>query len=281
MAQLSSTSIYGNLTVNANTTLSQTIINYTATIGPSVLITGQRNTSLTDHGLLVLGDLDSYNMSLDRNSIQARNNGSIANLYIQNALGHISLGVAGNADYSTYINSTKVSTSTTTGALTVLGGVGIVGALNVGGTITAPNFTGLASTATWADTVDVNASDSGSGEFKLVWNSGDTIYSTAGVTLNRDEKRITATSFKGRAVNIYYRGGSSLQYTHIRTGTWNSDDDDDQDVTFPNAFPNACYHVHTNMSSSTIVTMSKTGFTINRDNTIDGAYGSTYLAFGY
>ena len=49
----------------------------------------------------------------------------------------------------------------------------------------------------WADTVDVNASNSGTGEYNIVWNSGDTVYSTTGITINRDNKSITATTFKG------------------------------------------------------------------------------------
>jgi hypothetical protein len=68
-------------------------------------------------------------------------------------------------------------------------------------TVSAASFvgplTGNASTATWADTVDVNGSNSGTGEFNIMWNSGDTVYSTAGITINRDAKRITASQFSG------------------------------------------------------------------------------------
>jgi len=75
------------------------------------------------------------------------------------------------------------------------------GNLQMDGTITAPTFSGAlagnATTATWADTVDVNASDTGANEYKIVWNSGDTLYSTTGITINRDAKRITATTFSG------------------------------------------------------------------------------------
>ena len=40
------------------------------------------------------------------------------------------------------------------------------------------NITGNAATATWADTVDVNSSNSGS-YYDVVWHSGDTLYSAA------------------------------------------------------------------------------------------------------
>jgi hypothetical protein len=71
-------------------------------------------------------------------------------------------------------------------------------------TLTSPNFsgnltgnvTGNATTATWADTVDVNLSNSGTGEYNVMWNSGDTVYSTNGITINRDSKRITTPIIK-------------------------------------------------------------------------------------
>ena len=58
------------------------------------------------------------------------------------------------------------------------------------------SITGNATTATtaaWADQVDVNGSNSGGGEYPVMWNSGDTVYSTAGITINRDNKSITAS----------------------------------------------------------------------------------------
>jgi hypothetical protein len=70
------------------------------------------------------------------------------------------------------------------------------------GTVTAASFvgplTGNASTATWADTVDVNASNNtGANEYPIVWHSGDTVYSSSQFTIHRDNNTITAPIFKG------------------------------------------------------------------------------------
>lgn len=76
-------------------------------------------------------------------------------------------------------------------------GSGASGSWGISVTGSSASCTGLAATASWADQVDVNASNSGSGEYNIMWNSGDTVYSTTGITINRDAKRITATTFSG------------------------------------------------------------------------------------
>jgi hypothetical protein len=84
----------------------------------------------------------------------------------------------------------------------------------------AGSITGNAATATWADTVDVNSSNTGAGEYQIMWNSGDTVYSTTGITINRDSKRITATTFSAS-------GGNSTEwntgYDHSQTAHAPSD----------------------------------------------------------
>ncbi len=74
----------------------------------------------------------------------------------------------------------------------------------------------------WADTVDVNPSDSGGGEYEIVWASGDTVYSTTGISINRDGKRITTPVI---AAGI----GTALLPSHtfsadLNTGMWSSAD---------------------------------------------------------
>ena len=58
------------------------------------------------------------------------------------------------------------------------------------------SLSGNASTATWADTVDVNASNDGGNEYALVWHSGDTVYSSSYFTIHRDQKRLTTPVLK-------------------------------------------------------------------------------------
>jgi hypothetical protein len=53
------------------------------------------------------------------------------------------------------------------------------------------NTTGNAATATWADTVDVNSTDTGSGNFSLVWHLNDTLYRSSQLYYNRDARRLT------------------------------------------------------------------------------------------
>lgn len=49
---------------------------------------------------------------------------------------------------------------------------------------------GYANNAGWADTVDVNPSNSGGGNYELVWCSGDTVYSSDWFYINRDAKTL-------------------------------------------------------------------------------------------
>jgi len=66
--------------------------------------------------------------------------------------------------------------------------------------ITATKFDGAlegnADTATWADTVDVNDSNANN-NYRIVWHSGDTVYSTDGITLHPLNNTISATTFIG------------------------------------------------------------------------------------
>ena len=55
-------------------------------------INGTTDSSLSNHGLLVLGPTNSTNMTIDQNEIIARNNGAESTLYLQASGGGINLG---------------------------------------------------------------------------------------------------------------------------------------------------------------------------------------------
>ncbi|MEY8847645.1 tail fiber domain-containing protein [Psychroserpens sp. XS_ASV72] len=57
-------------------------------------VAGNLDTSLTNHGLFVLGDATGVNISMDTNEIMARNNGSTSDLYLQNDGGNVRVGGA-------------------------------------------------------------------------------------------------------------------------------------------------------------------------------------------
>ena len=81
-----------------------------------------------ESGCIIAGNPNVWNIALDHNDIQARNNGAWSILYINDYGGDVSI-TNSSATYSAKILSTKASTSYTTGALTVGGGVGIGGSI--------------------------------------------------------------------------------------------------------------------------------------------------------
>ena len=81
-----------------------------------------------ESGCIISGNPNAWNIVLDQNDIQARNNGAWSILYINDYGGDVSI-TNSSATYSAKILSTKASTSYTTGALTVGGGVGIGGSI--------------------------------------------------------------------------------------------------------------------------------------------------------
>ncbi len=66
----------------------------TATPVTRLHVAGNLDTSLTNHGLFVLGDATGVNISMDTNEIMARNNGSTSDLYLQNDGGNVRVGGA-------------------------------------------------------------------------------------------------------------------------------------------------------------------------------------------
>lgn len=85
-----------------------------------------------ESGCIISGNPNAWSIAIDHNDIQARNNGAWSILYINDYGGDVSI-TNSSATYSAKILSTKASTSYTTGALTVGGGIG------VGGNIYAKN----------------------------------------------------------------------------------------------------------------------------------------------
>lgn len=81
-----------------------------------------------ESGCIISGNPNSWSIAIDHNDIQARNNGAWSILYINDYGGDVSI-TNSSATYSAKILSTKASTSYTTGALTVGGGVGIGGSI--------------------------------------------------------------------------------------------------------------------------------------------------------
>ena len=81
-----------------------------------------------ESGCIISGNPNAWNIVLDQNDIQARNNGAWSILYINDYGGDVSI-TNSSATYSAKILSTKASTNYTTGALTVGGGVGIGGSI--------------------------------------------------------------------------------------------------------------------------------------------------------
>ena len=56
------------------------------------------------------------------------------------------------------------------------------------------DITGNASTATWADTVDVNSGNTSATWYDAVWHSGDTLYSSTGVEIQGSTNSLRATN---------------------------------------------------------------------------------------
>ncbi|CAM0097987.1 long tail fiber protein distal subunit [Vibrio phage K567] len=105
-----------------------------------------------------------------------------------------------------YNSSTKLETTTS--------------GVTVTGTVTAGTFSGAlsgnATTATWADTVDVNGSNTSATWYDIVWHSGDTLYSSTNVEIQGSTGSIRANAFVGNA-------SSATKWATARTITLGGD----------------------------------------------------------
>lgn len=79
-----------------------------------------------------------------------------------------------------------------------------------------------------------------------------------------------------------FAGGLVVQW-----GAFSNNLDTEQTVTFPMAFPNACFSVMTNRQAAgasapiCAINFTTTGFGVNRVDTIDGTETVNYIAVGY
>lgn len=85
---------------------------------------------------IISGNPSSWNIAFDHNDIQARNNGIMSVLYLNDYGGDVSMTNASSA-YGVKILSTKASTSYSNGALTVGGGIGVGGSIYTRGNVIA------------------------------------------------------------------------------------------------------------------------------------------------
>lgn len=183
--------------------------------------------------------------------------------------------------------------------------------------IASPNLTGTptATTATTGDsstriatTAFVNASIAAEGLGTIATQDSDNVSITGGtisvstvaasggftgditgdVTGNADTvtNGVYTTDFSGsnqsKSTSGYQKlpGGVTMQW-----GVVNSTTDDDQTFTFPTAFATACVYVGIQFdgvsSGASVKTLTTTGFTMNRADSIDGTEVLRYFAIGY
>lgn len=94
------------------------------------------STGNKESGCIISGNPSSWNIAFDHNDIQARNNGIMSVLYLNDYGGDVSITNASSA-YGVKILSTKASTSYSNGALTVGGGIGVGGSIYTRGNVIA------------------------------------------------------------------------------------------------------------------------------------------------
>lgn len=94
------------------------------------------STGNKESGCIISGNPSSWNIAFDHNDIQARNNGIMSVLYLNDYCGDVSITNASSA-YGVKILSTKASTSYSNGALTVGGGIGVGGSIYTRGNVIA------------------------------------------------------------------------------------------------------------------------------------------------
>ena len=96
----------------------------------------------------------------------------------------------GTVDTQLFVSGTNSATSTTTGALQVVGGVGIGGNLYVGGTIFGGTLSGTASTATNADNIKTVLQTSSASHYLAFVDSNNStaayeaLYTTSSFVIN-------------------------------------------------------------------------------------------------
>ena len=86
---------------------------------------------------------------------------------------------------------------------------------NLTGNVTGA-LTGNASTATWADTVDVNSGNSADSYYDIVWHSGDTLYSTTTLEVQPANEAIRVPTVRATvAVELGTTQEATIQYNAV------------------------------------------------------------------
>ena len=192
--------VTGNLTIQGNTL---TIGSNNLTVTDSIidLHTFANLAALVSDDGRDIGIRFHYYKNADRHAFLGWENGTQALTYYQSATetnGTVT-GTLGNVEFgSLYISNSSSSTSTTTGALVVAGGIGVVGAINSGLSVNAPNLyasTGLST----ANAVITGGSITG------ITGSATTFTAT---NFSSGNAVITGGSFAG-----HHSGNAALTYT--------------------------------------------------------------------
>jgi hypothetical protein len=148
-------------------------------------VTGGKDVSLTDGGTIVIGETGNKNLVMDRNVIQARNNGAAGTLFLNRHGGDININ-SGAVFFQSTDNRLGIGTTTPDAKLHVTGGGDIF--LSSGGDIVA----GPVNSANLAiDGNEIQARNNGEASLlKLNDNGGDVSIASGTLYINATEKQI-------------------------------------------------------------------------------------------
>jgi len=143
---MSSTYLTGTLTVDKATDLNLTLnVDGTTTLNDDLTVTGMNPTLLT--GTLTVDKATDLNLTLNVDGATDLNSSlDVNNMSPTHLTGNLTVDKLSTLTGMVSINDATQSTSTTTGALKVAGGVGIVKNANVGGTLTVDGVSTLKNT---------------------------------------------------------------------------------------------------------------------------------------
>jgi len=199
---------------------------------------------------------------------------------------------------SSTFNSSAVDDSTTalSGGAVIVKDAGIVAAKLASNSVTTvkildDNVTTakiLDDNVTFAKLADVIDSDTmtGASATKLATSESIKAY------VDSKHPAITATGNDNYVLNnITASGSADIGGLIMKFGRFELTSDDDVSLTFPTAFPNACMYMHVLKTRATgltdgvgqsipVTAMSTTAFTVNRNDSVDGAAVVSFLAIG-
>ena len=133
----------------------------------------------------------------------------------------------GTVDTQLFVSGTNSATSTTTGALQVVGGVGVGGNLHVGGTIFGGIISGTASTATNADNVKTVLQTANASYYPAFVDSNNStaayeaLYTTSSFVINPQSGNIGIGVIPATKLHVYGSGGTTLRLQTASTSSGN------------------------------------------------------------